>query len=405
MGITDQSLASVRGAPGGFRYFNANLQQTSPMTPPPTTQTPTSAPLRVAANPNPRDPRDPQRILIVRPSALGDAARTVPCLVALRSAYPAARIDWLINAPFADAIRAHPALGRAAASGGGGDEGEGVIPLDRTNTAAALRLMRRLRAQRYDLAIDLQGLARSGLFTRATAAPRRVGDANARELAWLGYNRRHRIDPALHAVDRMVGLLQAEGIPPSHDLTLHVPPEDGPWAAAFLGEHGLTAGRYACVAPTAQWGCKCWPIDRYAELAARLVRHEALDRKVVVLAAPHETPRVRPLLDALGQAAVCPATTVGRMMAIIQHAALLVCNDSAPLHLAVGLGVPTVSLFGPTDPAMVGPYPIGDPKHRVLRAPSAAGRTFQYRRHREDDTLIAELTVDAVWEAIRAHLR
>ncbi|MEM6855851.1 MAG: glycosyltransferase family 9 protein [Planctomycetota bacterium] len=333
---------------------------------------------------------------------MGDVARTVPCLASLRRAYPEAQIDWLVDSAFVDAVRAHPAL-------------SGVVPFDRKTKASVWPLLRRLRQEKYDLVFDLQGLARSGLFAWATRAPVRVGDANARELGWLGVNHRHDVDPTRHAIERMTALLSAQGIEVVHDLSLHVPAEDRTWRETFGAEHGLTAGRYACVAPTAQWGCKCWPMSRYAEVTQRLLERDDIDR-VVILAAPHEQAKVQAgftdFTPAQHERVMAPTTTVGQLMALLQDARLVVGNDSAPLHLAVGLDTPTVSLFGPTDPALVGPPPPPPPEmaspvpastsasHRVLRAPSAVGQTFNYRTHRDDDTLISELTVDAVWDAV-----
>lgn len=359
------------------------------------------------------DPRRPHRVLIIRPSALGDVARTVPCLVSLRRAYPDATIDWLVASAFVDAVRAHPML-------------DGVVAFDRKDKKAFVPLLRRLRAAEYDLVFDLQGLARSGLLAWASRAPVRVGYANARELGWLGVNQRHDIDPTRHAADRMLALLEAAGVPRVEDYRLAVPPEDDGFAREYVNQTNTLrsdvldrpslSGRYVCLAPTAQWGCKCWPIERYADVATRLLAgdHAAA---VVVVSAPHEYRRVRDAMSARVADEVedrlwCPATTVGQMMSVIRDAALLVGNDSAPLHLAVGLDTPTVSLFGPTDPALVGPpppppevnNPTSDAKHRVLRAPSAVGQTFNYRSHRDDDALISELSVDAVWDTVREQL-
>lgn len=341
-----------------------------------------------------------QRILIIRPSALGDVARTVPCLVALRRAYPGATIDWLVDSRFVDAVRDHPAL-------------NGVMPFERHRLAAVWPLLRRLRGAKYDLVFDLQGLARSGLFAWATRAAVRVGYANARELGWLGTNRRHRIERSVHAMERMLGLLEAEGIEPAGALTLHVPEDDRGWAEAHFAERQLRGERYACVAPTARWGCKCWPPRKYAELTRRLLGHSKID-EVFVLATPAEMPGIAEAFretlpaDLLGRICFAP-TTVGQMMDVIARATLLVGNDSAPLHLAVGLGTPTVSLFGPTDPAVVGPppaieNPLNPAGHRVIRAPSIAGQTENYRRHRDDDSLIAEIELDTVWRAVQETL-
>ncbi|MEM6458252.1 MAG: glycosyltransferase family 9 protein [Planctomycetota bacterium] len=340
------------------------------------------------------------KILIVRPSALGDVARTVPCLVSLRKAFPGARIDWLVNAGFVDVVRAHPAL-------------DGVVAFDRGRGRSVLGLVRELRRRRYDAVFDFQGLARSGLLTWGSGATRRVGDANAREFAPLAYTEKHAIDPARHAADRMLALLEAAGVPRAADFTLHVPPEHAGFAETLApGSSG--DGDCLAVAPTAQWGCKCWPGDRYAGLIERALA----DGRVAwaaVLSAAHERETLQnqmraALPETLHDRVAFPATDVGQMMDVIRGARLLVGNDSAPLHLAVGLGTPTVSLFGPTDPALVGPPPEvfaplpGGVSHTVLRAPGAAGRKLRYRAQRDDDTLIAGLTLDDVWTAVAERL-
>ena len=307
------------------------------------------------------------KILLIRPSALGDVARTVPCLVTLRRAYPNAHIDWLVDARFADAVKAHPML-------------DAVVPFDRKDKRAALALMRRLRRGRYDLVIDLQGLARSGLFAWSTRASARVGYANARELGWLGVNHRYDIDPSRHAADRMLALLEAHGLPRHDDLQLHVPEDAQPFARDYVAQTNVLRrdvldlppidGPYVCIAPTAQWGCKCWPIDRYIEITRRLLAENRAGL-IMVLSAPNETDRIRAAFESLLPAELqdrisTPSTTVGQMMSGIEHAALLIGNDSAPLHLAVGLGTPTVSLFGPTDPAIWAPR---GPMVRIITPP------------------------------------
>lgn len=335
------------------------------------------------------------RILIVRPSALGDVARTVPCLASLRRAFPSAELHWLVNRPFIDAIAHHPDLTRA-------------IPFDRDKPAAAIGLANWLRKQQYDVVIDLQGLARSGFFTVATRAPYRVGFADAREKAHWAYHVKHEVDEP-HAVDRMLGLLVAERIEPVLDMRLYVGQADQTWTDAFLQKEGLAPQRYALLAPTAAWGCKCWPIERYTELADRLLEGEVcagddgdgnertIDAaKIIVACGPgeKEVARVKPLLDRLGERALCPRTSVGQLMGLIRGSGLVVCNDSAAAHLAVGFDRPLVCLMGPTDPDRVGPFR----RHESVVQPDdiTAADMQDYRHLGDDDALIARISVDQV---------
>lgn len=344
----------------------------------------------------------PRRVLIVRPSALGDVARTVPALVTLRRALPNAHIDWLVHEAYVDVIRHHPAL-----------DGAVLFPRNRFSklhqnpriAREAWAWARRLRAQRYDLVIDLQGLFRSGLFTWLTGAGRRVGYANARECAWLGYNHRYRIDRQVHTVDRMLSLLEAEGLVAAHDMGLHLGPDDLQWLKDFLEVHGGSTFRYACVAPTARWKCKCWPIEYYQQIAQKLLETGLAGEKLVILAAPGERDQVRPIIDALGQTGrvIFPRTTVGQMMALLSRASLLVCNDSAALHIAVGFDRPIACVFGPTDPRLVGPYRRGDsiiqPGH--VNAEAMA----HYRHHQDDQSLIAQIPPQQVWRVVLEQLQ
>lgn len=346
----------------------------------------------------PHAPRSLRRILIVRPSALGDVARTVPALVTLRQAYPDAQIDWLVQTPFADVIRHHPALTTAI-----GWDRQWVRKLTRGNATlmGGLRFAKALYDTGYDAVYDLQGLARSGMFAWITRAPHRVGFADARELGWLGYNARHSVNGShVHAVDRMLALLEMDGLTPVRDLRLYVGDDDARHVEATL-QDARSKGfprDYVCLAPTARWGSKRWPLDRYAEVARRL-RAARPDLGLVVLAAPNELAEVMPAFAGLD--ALFPKTTVGQLMAFLRGSRLLVANDSAALHIAVGFDRPIVAIFGPTNPLEVGPYGKLD---CVLQPPEAKISKFNYRDHRDDATLVSKLTVDDVWSKVETTL-
>ncbi|MCE9589905.1 MAG: glycosyltransferase family 9 protein [Planctomycetes bacterium] len=341
---------------------------------------------------------DAPNILIVRPSALGDVARTVPALVSIRRAYPNSRIDWLVQDSYSDVIWYHPDL-------------TGVVLFPRRrfgamwrNPAAAnqARLwLKEVRRTHYDMVFDLQGLSRSGWITRLTGARRRIGFSDARELAWLHYNRRHRIKKDVrHTVDRMLALVEAEGIPPVREMRLYTAETDRLWVDSLLTRYGVQDSGYFVIAPTARWRSKCWPIDRFAQVVFRLLDTGRAGKFGIILAAPDEEAQLQPLLDALrhDNRVISPTTTVGQMMAILERTRLLVCNDSAPLHIAVGFNRPLITVFGPTDPAEVGPYKRDT---CVIRAPGTEhGVPAKFRRNRGDTTLISRIDFETVWRAI-----
>lgn len=303
--------------------------------------------------------REPRRILIIRPSALGDVCRSVPVLAALRARWPQATIDWLVQDAFAPAVAAHPALSEVVAF-----PRRDLSPLARPDRlVAALRWGNALRRRRYDLVVDCQGLIRSGLMTAATAAPVRVGAADAREMAHLAYTRRVPAAGDQHAVDRMLALAQAaidtygaaEPIA-APDMRLYTTAESRQAADALLA--GGAGGPLVVLAPTSRWPAKQWPDERFAELARALL--DRTDASIAVVGGPGErgqcertcalgdgNPRVVDLVARTG---------IGELMAVVQRAALVVANDSAVLHMAVGFDRPLVALFGPTLTNLVGPY-------------------------------------------------
>ncbi len=295
------------------------------------------------------------RIAIVRPSALGDVCRSVPALVSLRRAFPQAAIDWVVQDTFVDAVRAHPDLNE-------------VVPFPRRRFSRVWRSLlvarewlawsRSIASRRYDLVYDLQGLARSGLITWQTRAPRRVGFADAREAGHLGYTHRHRIPANMHTVDRMLALLEADGVPAERDMRLYVPDDAAQWWRRQRDALRLDQSPYAVIAPTSRWTAKRWPAERFVELAPHL-RAAGFERMAIVGGRDERT-QIQPLLD-LAQRDdsiidLVGATSVGGLMAVISGASLVIANDSAALHMAVGFDRPYIALFGPTDVSLVGPY-------------------------------------------------
>ncbi|MFK7884545.1 MAG: glycosyltransferase family 9 protein [Phycisphaerales bacterium] len=336
---------------------------------------------------------DPQRILLIRPSALGDVCRTVPVVAALRQQYPNAKIEWMIQRGFEDSVRLHPAV-------------DAIVPFPRQDLAKDLRqrqtkstraFLSSLRDAGYDMVIDAQGLARSGLFMRTTRAPRRIGYKQAQEFAWLAANERVDAPRDLHTVDRMLLLAQQAGADVSvPDMRLYA---DQDAVSQVVIEH---PERFAVLAPTSRWASKRWADERFAELATRLLSERIVER-VVLVGAPRERGQCRKSLivasehpqmtDRVG------STSIASLMALISRASLVVANDSAALHMAVGFDRPIVGLFGPTDNALVGPY-------------QRSGDVLQHRQpsdpmdHKDDAnaSLMDRITVDETIQACRTRL-
>jgi len=289
-------------------------------------------------------------VLLIRPSALGDVCRTVPLAVSIKRAWPGCTLDWLVQDAFVEAVAAHPAV-------------DAVVPFPRkqigryarTLQVGALRrwLDQTFRAPGYDMVIDAQGLFRSGVFSWWSHARQRIGFADAREFGWLGYTQRYAVDQP-HTVDKMLGLIEAAGIPPIADLRLHAPECE----RANVASDPILACRYAVVAPTSRWEGKRWPVERFAAVASGLLSRGF--ERVVLVGGKGERDQCGPLLELASREPRIVdrigATSVGGLLALIEKSGLVIANDSAALHIAVGFGRPIVALFGPTRIDLVGPY-------------------------------------------------
>jgi len=294
----------------------------------------------------------PSRVLLIRPSALGDVCRTVPVLASLRKAWPDARIDWLVQEGFEGSIEHHPALSNAL-----------TFPRNRVAISklwhpSAIKalgsFLSSLHAPRYDLVLDCQGLTRSGLFSLVTGARDRVGYANAAELGRFGLNRPVDVPKDLHTVDRMLAMVSAMGLEIDRDMRLYTSSADRDWASKTLRDEP-----YIVFSPTSRWAGKRWPADRFADLAQRLLA-DGLAQRIAIVGAKSEREQCRPILDAFASDEriidLVGATDIGKLMAVIERSRFVLANDSAALHMAVGFDRPAIGLFGLTRIDLVGPY-------------------------------------------------
>lgn len=311
------------------------------------------------------------RILLVKPSALGDVCRSMPVLASLRASYPDARIDWFVQDDFAEAVRGHPGL-------------SSVVAFPRRtwrrwwmpgSVRGVLRLRREIRESGYDLAFDLQGLLRSGIFLQAARGARRVVWREAREGAWLAGTERHRRRGGPDATEVMLALLQDAGVAPIRDPRMHLTAAaTEEWDRRRTSE-GLD--RYVALAPTSRWPSKRWPAERWRMLAERLVQR---GERVVMLGAGSERDQVRACMPREGALDLAGAVSLGGWLAAIAGAAAVVANDSAATHAAVGFGRPLVAIYGATDPAAVGPF--GRPESVVSPPGVAPSDPHAYRDER-----------------------
>ncbi|MGD0540852.1 MAG: lipopolysaccharide heptosyltransferase II [Tepidisphaeraceae bacterium] len=288
----------------------------------------------------------PRRVLIIKPSAIGDIVHALPVLARLRQRWPKARLSWLVTPPCAELVRGHPLLDEAILFQRG-RFGHGWH-----NPAALLDLagfVLQLRRREFDLVIDLQGLFRSAWVSAASGAPRRVGFANAREFAPLFYT--DLVDCSWkndHAVERYLKITTALGC------------ADGPAEFTFAVddqdrrhiEQMIPPGTdFAVLLPGTNWATKQWPVERFAELVLPLKERFGLESVAAGAAEDAKlTGRIPARFDLTGK------TNLRQIVALLERARLVVGNDTGPMHMAAALGVPLVTPYGPTDPVRTGPF-------------------------------------------------
>ena len=319
------------------------------------------------------------RIAIVKLSSLGDVVHALPVARAIRRARPDAELTWIVEARERAVLRAHPDLDRVLAI----DTRRWRRGLARPSRllAAAREVMdirRAVRAARFDVALDLQGLVKSGVLTAWTRAPLRVGfgPGHCRErLSSLSTNR-HVTPPAgaVHVVEQYLSLLGPLGIAPAAP-EFHVPihPVADRRMDEFLAEQGVKRSDVlVAINPGAGRPDKLWPAAHFAALADRLALE--CTARILLLWGPNEVHLAREIRDRMSARTIfAPPTDLDELTGLLRRAALVVAADTGPLHLAAALGTPCVGLYGPTRAARNGPYGA---RCRGLQSPHGAMRSL-----------------------------
>ncbi len=300
------------------------------------------------------------RILLIKTSSLGDVVHNLPVVTDLRARYPAAVIDWVVEESFADIPRLHPGVSQ-------------VIPVAvrrwrRSWLAPSVwreigALRQRLGADRYDFAIDTQGLLKSALITHM-APTRRCGysaDSAREPLASRFYDARFAVPKALHAVERnrrlaaLAGGYQITGAP---DYGIAVTrrqsgiPGTQSEPAPALGVPGRTPEPTAVLLTATSRDDKLWPEEHWAALGCEL---EARGLNCLLPAGNEaERERAARIVGRIPKASLLPPSGLGELADHLAAARIVVGVDTGLVHLAAALGRPTLALFSASDPALTG---------------------------------------------------
>jgi len=365
------------------------------------------------------------RILLIKPSAVGDVVHALPVIEKLRRRYPQARIDWLLTRENAQMIQGHPAVSNILLFARREFSKDGR----RISVAASmLELVREIQGARYEMVIDLHGQLRSGLFSMVSQAPVRIGFdrpiqrsastfqgrrlgnipsrgwAGAREGSWLAYT--HRIPiPTLeaHAVERNLWVGQLLGFdnePPVFNLPINAEAEAR--ISQHLAEYSARGRPLAIMAPGTMWETKHWTPEGFAGVARGLVDNGFIP--AIIGSKGERTLNGDIHARAPGSTDFTGQTSLADVVALIRRAAVVVTNDSGVMHIAAALGKPAISIFGPTNPVHVGPY--GQPRSVVrLDLPCSPCNYRRLVQCPNGHACMRDLTVEMVMGRIREVMR
>jgi len=316
-------------------------------------------------------PASGSRILVVRLGAMGDIIHALPAVASLKHSFSGSHVTWVLEPRWAPLVEGNPFVSR-------------VVLLDRRTGGGLARGWRELRAERFDFAVDFQGLIKSALVACVARTDRIYGfDTKiAREpLAALFYSDRVAAR-SVHRVERNLDLAAAAGAATALH-TFPLPPG--------RPEGTLPAGGFVLASPLSGWSSKQWPLEYYAQLAARLRREARIP--LVLNGPPSEREALAEVPDTL-----LHLSSIEGLIHATRRATAVVGVDSGPLHVAAALGKPGVAIYGPTDPAQTGPY---GGSLKVLRSPEAV---TSYKRRNEIDASMRAIGPDRVFDALAPQL-
>ena len=298
------------------------------------------------------------RILIVKPSSLGDILHAFPAVSLLSKKIPGLKVDWLVHPAFAGLLDYMPCVERK-------------ILFKRKELgslfsfpSSMLALLKELRKEKYDAIIDFQGLFRSASIAFLGRSPVVAGPGSPKEgIAKLFYTKRIKVpETVLHAADKNTALAcEFLGIPfESHEAELPVNERNKENVAkAFQKVCGSVPAPLVGIIPGARWDTKRWP----PEFFAKLIKNMAAARpelNFAIFGAASDTSLAAGICSFSKDSArvfdMTGRTSIGELVEALRVCSVAVSNDSGPMHVAAAAGSPLVALFGPTQPKLTGPY-------------------------------------------------
>lgn len=294
------------------------------------------------------------KLLLIKPSSMGDVIHAMPVIHAIKSVAPKTEITWLVNSSFADLVKCVRGVDK-------------IIEFRRDlwkqklkfweNLKNLLQLSKKLRKEKFDVVLDLQGLLRSAYFGWITGAKRRIGFENAREGSALFYTEKvPNGDKILHAIDanmKAFKCLFPEALPAPVSFNIDIPDSIFENVRA---SNPLLKTSFCILSPGARWESKKWPENYYKKLA-RMITEKSSLQVIVTGDKIDEKEWGQFASESDGKIiSFCGKTSIRELAALISRSEFMVCNDSGPMHLGTAFGKFVFVLMGSTNPAKTGPY-------------------------------------------------
>src|SRR5260221_2127241 len=352
----------------------------------------------------PRTRRNPQAIVVIKPCCLGDLLMTTPLLDIIHAAYPGASITYVAGSWSKVVPEHHPAVNTVIDCGTVGIPG-------RYRLSDYMKLARKLRGYHFDLAFVLDRSPMVSLLPWLAGIPRRIGpDSLGR-----GFSLTTRVPLSSshiklqHEAEIYLDLARATGLLIQHPrMRFESRQEERRAALSSCSSHvqvALLPGGGSN--PGMELTAKRWPLDRYRELARRLVQE--LDAEVLLVGGPDDAALNTQLLEGLDVPEgsvknIAGKTSFGELAAQLERCALFIGNDSSPMHLAAAVGIPVIAIFGPTSPQEYGPNPLDDPRHIALWHHPTGQLCFFLGKMQTctNCTCMQAVTIEEVWSAVRS---
>lgn len=321
-----------------------------------------------------------EKILIVKPSSLGDIVQSLPFLSVVKENFPHIKIHWLVAKEYEDLLKGHSLIQK-------------VITINKnkwkkikklSDTIKELHnLYKSMKEEKYQVTIDLQGLLRSGIIAMLSGAQIKVGFRESRELSSIFYNKKVSASINNHAVFRYLEIAKNLGCK-INGINFPLPDEETP---EFLKNFE----NYIVIIPSARWQSKNWPLPYYVELV-KMLPYSC----IIIGSKKDEEDAMKIEKYSEGKAkSFAGKTTLRQLIAVFKRCLFVISPDTGTMHLAVASGKKVVAIFGPTSPLRTGPFGEG---HLIIKSNLPCSPCF--KKFCNENICMKEITPKFVYNKI-----